>query len=78
MLRGLQCRSVALIFLHILTLPVLHCECCPLILDKLSVTCCLSEDNCRECAVSLTLAACCRQSKDLDPVRASFPPGLHL
>ena len=55
MLRGLQCRSVAPFFLHIFTLLVFQCECCPLILDKLSVTCCLSEDTTAGRAQSVSL-----------------------
>ncbi len=53
MLRGLQCRSVALIFLHICTLLVFYCVCCPLTLHKLSAACCLSEDAIAGCAQSI-------------------------
>lgn len=47
-----------------------------IILDKIPVTCHLSTTQAY--AVSMTLAVCCRQSKDLDPMWAPLPPGLHL
>ena len=80
MLRGLQCRS-AMRFLHLGTVLVLAVSFVMLrvTLDKPSVTCYLSTNTSVGCIQSvMTLAVCCRQPKDLDPMWAPLPPGLHL